>query len=95
MKILDFISPPQCKYMNFHISKIFIHLDVYLDPIQLQRLPTTLLSGCLIFRKNRNRFKSVSPMFGLAMHITITPCCNRYISNSALTQLTPFNLIGQ
>ena len=29
----NFISPPQCKYLNFHISKIFIYLDVYLDPI--------------------------------------------------------------
>ena len=54
------MSPPQRKYMSFHISKIFIHLDVYLDPIHWPA-PSWLVSsiGRVLHRYPRGHgFKS-------------------------------------
>ena len=56
----NFIFLPQCKYVNFQISKIFIHLDVYLDPIHWPA-PSWLVSsiGRALHRYRRGHgFKS-------------------------------------
>ena len=85
----NFISPPQCKYVNFHISKFFIHLDVYLYPIHWPA-PSWLVSsiGRALHRYRRGHgFKSrtglnfFQVLFTTTSFISVLSCEDLLISS--------------
>ena len=74
----EIIRSSQCKYVNFDISKIFIHLDVYLYPIH-GSAPSWLVSsiGRGLHRYRRGHgFKSRTGLNFFQVLFTTTRFCS-------------------